>query len=168
MPDCVPLKDLKSYLRNNLDIAAVVTSNPTPPQRTKARQYATGFTVTDPSIAPDGVIEVSLFRAHKDFLPIVKPGDSILLRGFTVTALADKGFGLQTHPEDSSWAVFDTDGEDALPQIRGPPVELGEEEKGYLVDLRGWYAALDEGAKGKLARAAGEMVEKGKEARGAK
>ncbi|ROW06070.1 hypothetical protein VMCG_04501 [Cytospora schulzeri] len=169
MPDCVPLKDLKSYNRNTLDFAAVATSHHTPPQRTKARQYVTGFTVTDPSIAPDGgVIEVSLFRAHKDFLPIVKPGDSVLLRGFTVTALSDKGFGLQTHPEDSSWAVFDTDGEDAAPQIRGPPVELGEEEKGYLVDLRGWYAALDEGVRDKLARVAGEMAEKGRESRGAK
>ncbi|KAK7749548.1 hypothetical protein SLS53_000124 [Cytospora paraplurivora] len=167
MPDCLPLKDLKFHNRNNLDFAVVATSHPTPPKRTKARQYATSLTVTDPSIAPD-VIEVSLFRAHKDFLPIVKPGDSCLFRGFTVVSLPERGFGLQTHPDESSWAVIDTDGADAVPQIRGPPVELEEDEKRYLVDLRAWYAALDDGSKDKLAEAVGALVEKGRESRGEK
>ncbi|KAJ0114738.1 hypothetical protein J7T55_004479 [Diaporthe amygdali] len=167
MPECAPLKDLKSYNMNTLDVAAVVTSTNTDPQRTKARQYVSSFTITDPSTAPQGVIEVSLFRAHKDYLPVVKPGDSILLRRFTVTSLPDRGFGLRTEDE-SSWAVFDTDGEDAAPQVRGPPVELSETEKSYLIDLRAWYAALDEGPKGTLAAAVGEMVQKGKESRGEK
>lgn len=167
MPECAPLKDLKSYNMNTLDIAAVVTSTNTAPQRTKARQYVSSFTISDPSTAPEGVIEVSLFRAHKDYLPVVKPGDSILLRRFTVTSLPDRGFGLRTEDE-SSWAVFNTDGEDATPQVRGPPVELSEKEKSYLIDLRAWYAALDDGAKGKLAEAVGEMVQKGKESRGEK
>lgn len=167
MPECAPLKDLKSYNKNTLDIAAVVTSTNTTPQRTKARQYVSSFTISDPSTAPEDVIEVSLFRAHKDYLPVVKPGDSILLRHFTVTSLPDRGFGLRTEDE-SSWAVFNTDGEDATPQVRGPPVELSEKEKSYLIDLRAWYAALDEGAKGKLVEAVGEMVQKGKESRGEK
>lgn len=167
MPECAPLKDLKSYNMNTLDIAAVVTSTNTTPQRTKARQYVSSFTISDPSTAPEGVIEVSLFRAHKDYLPVVKPGDSILLRHFTVTSLPDRGFGLRTEDE-SSWAVFNTDGEDATPQVRGPPVELSDKEKSYLVDLRAWYAALDEGVKGNLAEAVGEMVQKGKESRGEK
>lgn len=166
MPECAPLKDLKSYNMNTLDVAAVVTSTNTTPQRTKARQYVSSFTVSDPSTAPQGgVIEVSLFRAHKDYLPAVKPGDSILLRRFTVTSLPERGFGLRTEDE-SSWAVFNTDGEDAAPQVRGPPVELSDKERGYLVDLRAWYAALDDGAKGTLAAAVGEMVQKGKESRG--
>lgn len=167
MPECAPLKDLKSYNMNTLDVAAVVTSTNSTPQRTKARQYVSSFTISDPSTAPQGVIEVSLFRAHKDYLPVVKPGDSILLRRFTVTSLPERGFGLRTEDE-SSWAVFNSDGEDAVPQVRGPPVELSEKEKIYLVDLRAWYAALDEGAKGKLAGAVGEMVQKGKETRGEK
>lgn len=167
MPECAPLKDLRSYNMNTLDIAAVVTSTNTTPQRTKARQYVSSFTISDPSTAPQGVIEVSLFRAHKDYLPVVKPGDSILLRRFTVTSLPDRGFGLRTEDE-SSWAVFNTDGEDAAPQVRGPPVELSEKEKSYLVDLRAWYAALDDAAKGKLAAAVGEIVQKGKESRGEK
>lgn len=167
MPECAPLKDLKSYNMNTLDVAAVVTSTNSTPQRTKARQYVSSFTISDPSTAPQGVIEVSLFRAHKDYLPVVKPGDSILLRRFTVTSLPERGFGLRTEDE-SSWAVFNSDGEDAVPQVRGPPVELSEKEKSYLVDLRVWYAALDEGAKGKLAGAVGEMIQKGKETRGEK
>lgn len=168
MPECAPLKDLKSYNMNTLDVAAIVTSTNTTPQRTKARQYVSSFTVSDPSTAPQGgVIEVSLFRAHKDYLPAVKPGDSILLRRFTVTSLPERGFGLRTEDE-SSWAVFNTDGEDAAPQVRGPPVELSDKERSYLVDLRAWYAALDDGAKGTLAAAVGEMVQKGKESRGEK
>lgn len=167
MPECAPLKDLKTYNMNTLDVAAVVTSTNTTPQRTKARQYVSSFTISDPSTAPQGVIEVSLFRAHKDYLPVVKPGDSILLRRFTVTSLPDRGFGLRTEDE-SSWAVFNTDGEDATPQVRGPPVELSEKEKNYLIDLRAWYAALDESAKEKLVAAVGEMAQKGKESRGEK
>ncbi|KKY30109.1 putative 3-dehydroshikimate dehydratase [Diaporthe ampelina] len=167
MPECAPLKDLKSYNMNTLDVVAVVTSTNTTPQRTKARQYVSSFTVSDPSTAPQGVIEVSLFRAHKDYLPVVKPGDSILLRRFTVTSLPGRGFGLRTEDE-SSWAVFNTDGEDAAPQVRGPPVELSEKEKNYLVEMRAWYAALDEGAKEKLAAAVGEIVQRGKESRGEK
>lgn len=167
MPECAPLKDLKSYNMNTLDVAAVVTSTNTTPQRTKARQYVSSFTISDPSTASQGVIEVSLFRAHKDYLPVVKPGDSILLRRFTVTSLPGRGFGLRTE-EESSWAVFNTDGDDATPQVRGPPVELSEKEKSYLVDLRAWYAALDEGAKEALAAAVGEAVQKGKESRGEK
>ncbi|POS80291.1 hypothetical protein DHEL01_v201307 [Diaporthe helianthi] len=167
MPECALLKDLKSYNKNTLDFAAVVTSTNTTPQRTKARQYVSSFTISDPSIAPQGVIEVSLFRAHKDYLPVVEPGDSILLRRFTVISLPGRGFGLRTE-EESSWAVFNTDGEDAAPQVRGPPVELSDTETSYVVDLRAWYAALDEGAKGKLAGAVGEAVQKGKESRGEK
>ncbi|KAL1852846.1 hypothetical protein Daus18300_012009 [Diaporthe australafricana] len=164
LPECAPLKDLKSYNRNVLDVAAVVTSANTTPQRTKARQYVSSFTISDPSAAPQGVTEVSLFRAHKDYLPVVKPGDSVLLRRFNVTSLPGRGFGLRTEDE-SSWAVFNTDDEDTPPQVRGPPVELSETEKSFLVDLRGWYAALDEGPKDKLAAAVGEMVQKGKESR---
>lgn len=164
LPECAPLKELKSYNRNVLDVAAVVTSANTTPQRTKARQYVSSFTISDPSAAPQSVIEVSLFRAHKDYLPVVKPGDSILLRRFNVTSLPGRGFGLRTEDE-SSWAVFNNDDEDTPPQVRGPPVELSETEKSFLVDLRGWYAALDEGPKGKLAAAVGEMVQKGKESR---
>ncbi|KAG8159302.1 hypothetical protein KVR01_010963 [Diaporthe batatas] len=165
MPECAPLKDLKSYNMNTLDVAAVVTSTNTMPQRTKARQYVSSFTISDPSTAPQGAIEVSLFRAHKDYLPVVKPGDSILLRRFTVTSLPGRGFGLRTEDE-SSWAVFNADGKDAAPQVRGPPVELSDKEKSYLVDLRAWHAALEEGAKEKLAEAVGELVQKGKDSRG--
>lgn len=167
MPECAPLRDLKSYNMNTLDVAAVVASNNTTPQRTKARQYVSSFAISDPSTAPQGAIEVSLFRAHKDYLPVVKPGDSILLRRFTVTSLPGRGFGLRTEDE-SSWAVFNADGEDAAPQVRGPPVELSDKEQSYLVDLRAWYAALDEATKEKLAGAVGELVQKGKESRGEK
>lgn len=151
MPECVPLKDIKKYHSKRLDIAAVATTAPSAPKRTSARQYALSFNVTDPSIVPDQVVEVNMFRAHKDYLPIIKAGDSVLLRGFTVVALKGKEFGLQTHDE-SSWAVFDS-GEDGLPQIRGPPVELDEEETAYLMTMKSWYAALDEAAKGKIEKA---------------
>ncbi|KAJ9148241.1 hypothetical protein NKR23_g5154 [Pleurostoma richardsiae] len=158
MPDCVTLKTLRSHLNKNLDAAVVATTQPPDAQRAKGgpRQYMMSFNVTDPSVAPMHVVEVQFYRAHKDYLPVVKPGDAILLRGFTVVALKDKGFGLRTH-DASSWAVFDR--EDGLAQIRGPPVELSDEEVAYLTDLRKWYGALGEPAKAKLDKANQKFAE---------
>lgn len=167
LPDCLPLKDLKKFNSRNVDVAVVAVSTNTPPKRTPVREYVSSLTVTDPSLPSNGVVEVTIYSSHMDHLPIVKSGDSILLRSFTVRAFAGKGWGLKADKNTSSWAVFETDGDDP-PQMRAAPVELNEEERKYLVDIRGWYASLDDGAKGKLGKAVGEMVDKGRENRGEK
>jgi hypothetical protein len=108
------------------------------------------FHVTDVSTAPTQVTEVQLYRPHKESLPVVKPGDAILLQRFQVKALSKKGFGLRSHG-DSAWAVFDVD--QGPPQIKGPPLEDWEQYSEYMRLLRTWHQSLDGVAKGKLEKA---------------
>ncbi|KAI6085933.1 hypothetical protein F4821DRAFT_239441 [Hypoxylon rubiginosum] len=161
LPDCTSLKVLRQHLQKKLDVIAVVMMQPPDPQRAKGgpREYMMSFTITDHSISPFGVVEVQLYRPHKDTLPVVKPGDVVLLRNFTVTSLQNKGFGLRTNDE-SSWAVFDR-GEDQPAQIKGPPVEYGEKETAYVAHLRAWFNALDDKAREKLERANRKVVDAG-------
>jgi hypothetical protein len=120
------------------------------------------------------VAEVHLYRAHKDSLPVVKPGDVVLLRRFKVESLKNKGFGLRSG-DASSWAVFedgggklagenDSGGELMLlpPQIRGPPVEVTEHEATHARYLREWHALLDDKARDRLERATRKIVDAGK------
>ncbi|KAJ4414546.1 hypothetical protein N0V85_003107 [Neurospora sp. IMI 360204] len=169
---CLSLKSIRNNLGKNVDIVAMVSSTPTNPTRAKGgpREYMMSFNVTDPSTAPTHVVEVQMYRAHKESLPIVKPGDAILLKQVEIRSMtAGKGFGLRTG-EGSAWAVFEAtpeeedeevDGEGANtassqpPQIKGPAVENWEEFGGYMVMLKKWYRLLlkDEAAKGKLEKA---------------
>ncbi|KAK1829661.1 hypothetical protein QBC39DRAFT_356146 [Podospora conica] len=116
------------------------------------------FNVTDPSMAPTHVVEVQLYRAHKETLPVVQPGDAILLQKFQVKALSNKGFGLRSHTE-SAWAVFDCD--DGPPQIKGPPIEDYDQYGDHMMTLRAWYASMDEAARGKLEKANKKFEEAG-------
>lgn len=166
MPECVPLRDLKKYNKRTLDVAVVATSALTPPKRTPVREYVSSLTVTDPSLS-DSVIEVTIFSLHRDHFPVVNPGDSILLRSFTVKALPERGWGLNADNNISSWAVFEAGGNNE-PQMRAAPVELSDEESKYLLDLRGWYGSLDGDAKDRLGKAVGKLIDKGREHRGEK
>lgn len=165
LADCVGLNDLRKYNANLVDVAVVATSANVPPKRTPAREYASSFTVTDPTIAPDGVVEVDLYHQHKEHLPVVKTGDSVLLRNLLVVSLPGRGFGLKTKKDTSSWAVFKAEGGDE-PEVKDIPVEMSETEVSFMLDVRGWYANLDDTAKGKIGVAVGQLVEEsGKESR---
>lgn len=181
--NCLTLKSIRNHLGQNVDIVAIVSSQPTNPVRAKGgpREYIMSFNVTDPSTAPAHVVEVQMYRPHKESLPIVKPGDAILLKQVEIRSFsAGKGFGLRTG-EQSAWAVFeatsqeeqedetqgnrDREGKEGAtaatttnqppPQIKGSPVENWEEFAGYMVMLKKWYRLLmrDEAAKGKLEKA---------------
>ncbi|KAI1776224.1 hypothetical protein F4818DRAFT_413437 [Hypoxylon cercidicola] len=160
LPECTSLKVLRQYLQKKLDVIAVAMMQPPEPQRAKGgpREYMMSFTITDHSIGPYSVVEVQLYRPHKETLPIVKAGDVVLLRNFTVISLQSKGFGLRTNDE-SSWAVFDH--EDQPAQIKGPPVEYGEKETAYVAHMRAWFNLLDEKAQEKLERANKKIVDAG-------
>ncbi|KAI0840094.1 hypothetical protein F5Y06DRAFT_263623 [Hypoxylon sp. FL0890] len=161
LPDCTSLKVLRQHLQKKLDVIAVAMMKPPDPQRAKGgpREYMMSFTITDHSIGPHSVVEVQLYRPHKDTLPIVKAGDVVLLRNFTVVSLQHKGFGLRTNDE-SSWAIFDHDDQPA--QIKGPPVEYGEKETTYVANMRSWFNLLDEKAMAKLERANQKIINAGK------
>ncbi|CAN8095501.1 unnamed protein product [Discula destructiva] len=167
MPNALPLKDLRKYInpppsKTRPDFAAVVTSASMEPMRTQIREYTSVFTVTDPSLGAKSVVQVELFNKHKEFFPIVKVGDSILLRNFKGSSLRERGFGLTSRTATgSSWAVFEAGGGDDA-QMK-TPVETNAKEKKFMLDLRSWYAELDEAAKGKLGEAAGAIEEAHKE-----
>ncbi|KAK4245837.1 hypothetical protein C7999DRAFT_33769 [Corynascus novoguineensis] len=168
LPECVPLRSLRAHLDKTPNVIAVVTSQPTTPARAKGgpREYVMSFHVTDPSAAPNTVVEVQMYRPHKDSLPIVGPGDIVLLSRFLVKAVSKKGWGLRTGME-SAWAVWEgvrheqQRGEEGYPQIRGPPVEDWQGYVGYVRTLREWWALVmaDEAARGKLERADRKLME---------
>jgi hypothetical protein len=172
LPECVPLKSLSMHVDKFPNALAVVTSRPTEPARAKGgpREYFMSFRVTDPSVAPAKVVEVQLYRPHKDSLPVVAPGDVVLLQRFQVRAMSGKGWGLRTGGE-SAWAVWEGDagGGDGgqvtvvAPQIRGPPVEDWEGYVGYVGTLREWFGLVmgDAASKGKLERADRKFGEAG-------
>lgn len=154
LPDFTALTALRSHINKNLDVVAVAASSPSTPQRVKSRQFMMTLNVTDPSLTPSGVVEVQFFRAHKESLPIVRSGDAVLLRAFTVLPLAGKALGLRTH-DSSSWAIFDR--EDGIPQIRGPPVEVSDAEAGYVALLKEWFAGLGEAERAEIEKASAEF-----------
>lgn len=151
------LKVLRYELGRKLDVLAIATSVPAPPERAKngPRHYLITFNVTDPSIAPTGVTQVQILRPYKDALPTVNVGDGILLRNFAVLALKNKGFGLRSDSESGSWAVFKK-GEEV--EVKGPPVEFDDAEKNHITQMKVWHENLDESSVAKLKRANGEKA----------
>ncbi|CAK7235333.1 hypothetical protein SBRCBS47491_009257 [Sporothrix bragantina] len=129
----------------------------------------------------DALVEVSLYRAHKETLPTFHAGDGLLLRRFEVVALPDKGFGLRS-TDESAYAVFpstiegETSGEnskdltaiDGSPQVNGPPVEDITREAQYIGLLKQWYRLLDDGARAQLAAANARFAAVDMAARGVK
>ncbi|CAK7207881.1 hypothetical protein SEUCBS139899_010696 [Sporothrix eucalyptigena] len=113
----------------------------------------------------DAIVEVSLYRAHKETLPTFRAGDGLLLRRFEVVALHDKGFGLRS-TEESAYAVFPAQAEEnsnnesgaETPQVNGPPVEDMDREAQYIALLKQWYRLLDEGAHAQLEAAKARFV----------
>lgn len=153
-----PLKLLRYNMNKKIDVLAVATTSPPEPHRAKGgpRHYSITFNITDPSIAPSGVAEVQIFRPYKDALPTIEVGDGILLRNFLVVPVQKGSFALRsTQDEGSAWAAF-KDGQE--PEVRGPPIELGDTEKEHIFALKAWYGSLDSICMAKISRANGEKA----------
>ncbi|KFY64226.1 hypothetical protein V496_03401 [Pseudogymnoascus sp. VKM F-4515 (FW-2607)] len=150
LSDFTPLKVLRHNLGKRLDVIAIATTAPPEAQRAKhgPRHYHLRFNVTDPSIAPTGVVEIQVFRPYKEALPDIEVGDGVLLRNFSVKAEKDKGFALRSE-DSSSWAVFKRD---RVTECRGPPVELGEGEEEYVARLKEWWGSRGEEFMARLGR----------------
>lgn len=112
--------------------------------------------LTDPSSAPTGVHVAHIFRPHAASLPSVQAGDVLLLRSVHVVSVKDRGFGIRVG-DASAWAVFEKGDEEMLPQIKGPPVEVTDEEVKYAEGLRRWWALLDGKAMEKMERACSKL-----------
>jgi len=146
---CLALEKLSHNIGKRGEFVAIATTDSTTPERTKTRQFAITFNITDAGTGPSTVFETQVYRAHKDSLPMVKAGDGVLLRNFEILALTNRGWGLRSH-EASSYVVFNQDDGSESPQIKGPPVEDIDAETDYVARLKAWYALLD---RGKLAAA---------------
>lgn len=156
----------QSYNDNGVDIIAVVTKSSTKPLRAEKgpKDYGTNFLISDQDFWPQKV-HVKVFRPWKLALPVVDHGDIILLRGFDVLPQkGDVAIGLKSG-EGSAWCVWrfgakaeDNDlFSDDVPiwvqkekqgdeptleereDVRGPPVERGTDERGFVRDLREWW-----------------------------
>ena len=142
----VPLFAINQHYSHMVDVLAIVAAS------TKAARAKTGprdmyqaIYLTDPSsTARDAanIITAQLFRPYRQALPMLHVGDPILLRDFKVQMQKRKMGLIST--ASSSWAVF-RPGEDV--QVRGPPIELGPEEKGFAKGLGEWWRSLDSEAR---------------------
>ncbi|KAM5342563.1 hypothetical protein ACJ41O_013529 [Fusarium nematophilum] len=164
LPDNLSLKLLRNSLNKTADILAVATATPAQPHRPKhgPRDYMLTLNITDPSVAPTGVCVAHIFRPHQTSLPIVRPGDVVLLRRVHVVSMKGRGYGVRTG-DASAWAVFEKADEEMLPQIKGPPVELTADEIKYAEGLRRWWSLQDDKAMGKIEKASRKVTEAGKE-----
>ncbi|KAI0865130.1 hypothetical protein F4860DRAFT_510294 [Xylaria cubensis] len=160
LPDFCLLEFLRQHVTKSLDVIAVAAMQPPKPRRAKGgpREYMLSFTISDYSIGPHHVAEAFIYRPHQESLPVVKYGDVVLFRNFTVVSLAGKGYGLRSN-DGSSWAVFDYEDEPA--QIRGPPVEYIQREIAYVNYLREWFNLLDAKARARLERATQDLISAG-------
>lgn len=163
------LKPLLNTSTTGIDVLAIVTTANALALKSKAgpRDWFTFFHVTDPSFSPTDKTEyaiigeddnddstqelttqrksrdvrVDVFRPYKASLPVVEPGDVVLLRNFVVKSRKRQLYLLSAG--SSAWCVWKFDGkskaEEAEEQVHGPPVEFGSQERSRVRELRAWW-----------------------------
>lgn len=150
----VPLATLTSHFATTVDILAIALSS-TPVTRATSgpRDYTQTLYITDPSSSAlkHSITTAQIFRPNNRCFPLVDKGDALLLRELKVQHFQRRLSLLST--ESSSWAVF-RKGADV--QIRGPPVELGAEERGFARGLWDWWASLGDDARKRFENAVPE------------
>ncbi|KAL1901597.1 hypothetical protein Cpir12675_000467 [Ceratocystis pirilliformis] len=160
MKHLTTVKVLRLSLKKTIDVIAMVVATPAEPQRARRgqRDFILSFQITDLSAFPLHVSVVNVFRPHSEALPVIKAGDIVLLRRFNVASMTGCGFGLRSGAT-SAWAVFEQDGADGLPQIKGPPVEFEANEEALAADMRCWVNKIrtDEKAWGMLEKKSKSM-----------
>jgi len=164
-----PLTNLETFLNDPLttiDVLAVVCDKATDPVRAKSgpRDWFTVFSIVDPDLlnqstsdlmtAPSKVhgVRVEIYRPWKASLPRCSVGDVVLLRGFSVKSRKHTPYLLSG--DASAWVVWRYDGEtdedtdagrakrSSLEEVRGPPVEFGEQERVLAGGLRAWWGQV--------------------------
>lgn len=133
-----PLSTLHSHFGALTSVLTVLHSvDPIVQSRSGPRDFQRSLFLSDPSSMCYPPIIAQIFRPKELALPIVNPGDAILLRNFKVQSF-EKRLGLLS-TNSSAWAVFRRGVE---VQIRGPPVEFGPEERGFIKGLWKWWESV--------------------------
>ena len=145
----ISLSTASEYFDTKIDTVAIVVSSTNPVRATSGPRdfYQTMYLTDTSTLSRPKLSTAQIFRPSKDALPLIQSGDAILLRDFKIQA-QNRGFMLLS-TDSSAWAVF-RQGEDV--QIRGPPVELGVEEKEFAKGLRRWWDNLKEGGRDEVKR----------------
>ena len=141
----VPLATLQSYFSLSVDILAIALSAADVTRASSGpRDYHQTIYLTDPSSenSKTPITITQIFRSYNKCFPIIEKGDALLLREFKVQSFQRQLALLST--QSSAWAVFR---KHADVQIRGPPVELGAEERGFARGLWRWWDGLGQEAK---------------------
>ncbi|KAI9807100.1 MAG: hypothetical protein M1825_005817 [Sarcosagium campestre] len=136
-----PLSKLHTLYSSKVDVLAIVSSTTRAERaKKKPRYFFLSLTIADPSSCPASVA-VQIFRPFKRALPVVVSGDGVLLRNFKVQSHNRRAS--LTSGDDSSWAVWKSDREQDV-QVKGPPVEYGDEEHFHIKALKEWWNGLGE------------------------
>jgi len=164
LPELLNPSSQQSHGTNTVDVLAVVTDTAKQPTRASAgpRDYYTIFKVVDYSLASSSATRVEVYRPWKATLPVASVGDVILLRAFAIKSRKREPYLLST--DASAWCVWryekpiPDDGPDAngpvglretgssvgeaQEETKGPPVELGDEERERALQLRRWWQCV--------------------------
>ena len=138
----VPLATLPQHFTTTVDVLAIaISSTPVTRATSEPRDYNQTIYITDPSSSKlqPAITKAQIFRSYNKCFPILDPGDAIMLREFRVQSFQRQMTLLST--QSSSWAVFR---KGAGVQTRGPPVELGAEERLFARGLWRWWDGLDD------------------------
>jgi len=157
-----PLSTLAQHFNTTIDVFATVVSATKIARSNKGpRDYFETIYITDPSSATSDsvppITATQIFRPYKIALPLAQTGDVILLRNFKVQTQKQKPMLLST--DASAWAVFRKGHE---VQIRGPEVEFGAEERGFVRGMFEWWGSLDEEIRAALFESVPKVKERAK------
>lgn len=140
-----PLATLIDHYNALVDTISIVhETTPIAKAASASKDFFITLQLTDPSMAGT-TLQAQIFRRRKSVMPIIEPGNAILLRDFKVRTY-DHSIMLVS-VESSSWAVFDGSGtgtgkETGPAQMNGPPVEYGSEEEDHASELADWYTEI--------------------------
>lgn len=133
-----PLLTLRSHFGNLTSVLAILHSvDPIAQSKSGPRDFYRSLFLSDPSCRSYPPTTAQIFRPRQLALPIVNPGDVILLRNFKVQSFENRLGLLST--DSSAWAVFRKGVE---VQVRGPPVEFGPEERCFIKGLWKWWESV--------------------------
>ncbi|KAK5116193.1 hypothetical protein LTR62_008519 [Meristemomyces frigidus] len=144
-----------------VDVLAVVADHTSVPKRAEGgpRDFYTTFQIVDVSSGKAEAVRVEVYRPWKAVLPVAKVGDVVLLRSFTIKSRKRQAYLLST--DASAWCAWRYSQEargngdderyvraqkakgdavqDVHEEVKGPPVELGMEERRHAKALREWW-----------------------------
>ena len=162
----VPLPLLHQHYKNRIDTVAicVVSTKITKVNRGR-KDYMQTLYLTDPSSLPNTtpITTAELYRPFNRALPSPAPGEVVLLRECEVAGRVNDIKLKST--STSAWAVWrrgDNNDDGLEMEVKGPPVEVGPEERGFIRELQAWWNSIDGEIKVKMEAAIPSSAE-GKE-----